>query len=105
MRLLEYMVEQDGLTNQHLRIFRKKRGNAIANLYETKEAWQARKSTFISPPMTLAERRNRAADGDPFDTVSSAGLIELVRDLIEYAYRSFIEERLSANNAFWPIRS
>jgi hypothetical protein len=103
--LLEYMVEQDGLANQHLSIFRKNGGNVIANLYETKEAWQARKGNFDSPSMTLAERRNRAAHGDPFDTIPSAGLIELVRDLIEYAYRNFIKEHLFANNACAPIRS
>jgi hypothetical protein len=43
--------------------------------------------------MNLVERRNRAAHGDPFDNMPCAGLIEVVRDLIEYAYRQFIRER------------
>lgn len=91
--LLEYMVEHDELTNEDLPIFRKNGGNVVANLYETRESWRARKGKFGLPPMTLAERRNRAAHGDPFDTTAVSGLIEVVRDLIEYAYRHFIRER------------
>ena len=93
--LLEYMVEQDGLTNEDLPIYRKNGGDVIANLYETKESREARKGTLGSPPMTIVERRNRAAHGDPFDNTPAAGLIEVVRDLIEYAYRHFIRERAS----------
>jgi hypothetical protein len=90
--LLEYMVEHDGLTNEDLPIFRKNGGNVVANLYETRDSWEERKGKFGLPPMTLVERRNRTAHGDPFDTSPSAGLIEVVRDLIEYAYRHFIHK-------------
>ena len=91
--LLTYMVEADGLTNECLPIFQRNGGNVIPNLYETAASRKSRKGTLAAPPMTLVERRNRAAHGDPFDTTPSAGLIELVRDLIEYAYREFIKER------------
>jgi len=41
---------------------------------------------------TLAERRNGLAHGDPFDASPVAGLLELVRDLINYAYRGYLAE-------------
>jgi hypothetical protein len=41
---------------------------------------------------TLAERRNSLAHGDPFDGPPTAGLLELVRDLINFAYRHYIAE-------------
>jgi hypothetical protein len=37
----------------------------------------------------LAEIRNQLAHGYPFDGLAYAGLLELVRDLIEYAYRNW----------------
>jgi hypothetical protein len=100
--LLEYMVEQDGLTNEDLPIYRKNGGNVIPNLYEPKESWENRKGKLALPPMTLVERRNRAAHGDPFYTTPSAGLIEVVRDLIEYVYRHFIRERTRSPGALHP---
>ncbi|WP_333885786.1 hypothetical protein [Sphingobium yanoikuyae] len=36
---------------------------------------------------TLDERRNALAHGDPFDGMPTSGLVELVRDLISFAYR------------------
>jgi hypothetical protein len=36
---------------------------------------------------SLAEIRNEMAHGLPFDGFPRAGLLELVRDLIDYAYR------------------
>jgi hypothetical protein len=39
----------------------------------------------------LAERRNMMAHGDPFDGLPVGGLLELVRDLIQYAYRDMIQ--------------
>jgi hypothetical protein len=93
--LISYMVEEDGLTDEQLPIFRKYDGGSIVrNLYETNEERKARGDAL--PSMNLVERRNRAAHGDPFDTMPAAGLIEVVRDLIEYAYRDFIQERLRA---------
>lgn len=38
---------------------------------------------------SLADIRNSAAHGDPFDGMPWAGMLELVRDLIEYAYRNW----------------
>jgi hypothetical protein len=91
--LIAYMVEEDGLTDDQLPTFRKYGGGAIVrNLYETTKERKAR-GNAAPPPMNLVERRNRAAHGDPFDSLPCAGLIEVVRDLIEYAYRHFIEER------------
>jgi hypothetical protein len=41
---------------------------------------------------SLAEIRNKQAHGDPFDGLAYGGLLELVRDLIAYAYRDFIRD-------------
>jgi hypothetical protein len=91
--LIAYMVEKDGLTDDQLPTFRKYGGGAIvSNLYESTEERKAR-GNAAPRPLNLVERRNRATHGDPFDSMVCAGLIEVVRDLIEYAYRHFIEER------------
>jgi hypothetical protein len=93
--LITYMVEEDGLTDDQLPIFHRYGGGSIIrNLYETCDERKARGSNL--PPMNLVERRNRGAHGDPFDNMPAAGLIEVVRDLIEYAYRNFISERRNA---------
>ena len=94
-RLLEHMVELDGLTNEKLPMFEKYGGVIIENLYEMKAARDARKNTDVVPPMTLSEIRNSLAHGDPFDTLPWSGLLELVHDLIEYAYRDRIAEATS----------
>lgn len=91
--LIAYMVEKDGLTDDQLPSFQKYGGGAIVrNLYETTDQRKIR-GKAIPPPMNLVERRNRAAHGDPFDNMPCAGLIEVVRDLIEYAYRDFAKQR------------
>lgn len=77
--LLRYMVESDGLTDTDIPMVVKCRGTAIGQL------------TGETEP-TLADRRNLLAHGDPFDGWPTAGLIELVRDLINYAYRDYIAE-------------
>lgn len=41
---------------------------------------------------TLAERRNALAHDAPFDGLPTGGLLELVRDLINYAYRDDVAE-------------
>jgi hypothetical protein len=93
--LIAYMVEKDGLTDEQLPIFGKYDGGVIVqNLYETSNERRARGDAL--PPMNLVQRRNRAAHGDPFDTMPAAELIEAARDLIEYAYRDFIRERRDA---------
>jgi hypothetical protein len=93
--LLKYLVEKDGLSDDRLPIVQKYGGKVVCNLYERDDARKAREETprraFIpEPPMTLVEVRNRAAHADPFDTAPWGGLLEVVRDLIEYAYRDII---------------
>jgi hypothetical protein len=41
---------------------------------------------------SLADLRNDPAHGYPFDGLPSSGLLEVVRDLIDYAYRDMIAE-------------
>lgn len=77
--LLKHMVDGDGLTDTAIPMVVRCRGTAMGQLTgETKPS--------------LAERRNRAAHGDPFDGMPVGGLVELVRDLITYAYRDMIAE-------------
>jgi hypothetical protein len=75
--LLTYMIE-DGLTDERIPMVKRSGGSAIG---------------FVngdSKP-SLADIRNKQAHGDPFDGFPVAGLLELVRDLIEYAYRDFVK--------------
>jgi hypothetical protein len=64
----------------------------VVNLYESEEAREGTPWKDLVPerPMTLVEIRNRAAHADPFDTMPWGGLLEVVRDVIEYAYRDII---------------
>lgn len=48
---------------------------------------------------TLAERRNAMAHGGPFDGLPTGGLLKLVRDLINYAYRDYVAEARGVGNA------
>lgn len=77
--LLKQMVEVDGLDDADIPMVTRCNGTAIGQL------------TGSTHP-TLAERRNMLAHGDPFDGFPTGGLLELVRDLIDYAYRDFIAE-------------
>lgn len=77
--LLKHMVEADGLTDRHLPMVSRCGGTAVGQL------------TGDTRP-TLAERRNMLAHGDPFDGVPTGGLLELARDLINYAYRDYIAD-------------
>jgi len=52
---------------------------------------------------TLAERRNALAHGDPFDGLPTGGLLELVRDLINYAYRHYVAEANSLPPVVQPV--
>ncbi len=80
--LLKYMVEADGLTDAQIPMVKRCGGTAIGQL------------TGESRP-TLAERRNTLAHGDPFEGLPTGGLLELVRDLINFAYRDYIAEAMS----------
>jgi hypothetical protein len=77
--LLKYMVDSDGLTDAQIPMVMRCGGTAIGQL------------TGETHP-TLAERRNTLAHGDPFEGLPTGGLLELVRDLINFAYRDYIAE-------------
>lgn len=73
-RLLKHMCEADGLTDEQLPIARDCNVPVVGQL------------TGTTHP-TLAERRNAMAHGDAFDELPVSGLLAVVRDLIDYAYR------------------
>ncbi|HWB51278.1 MAG: hypothetical protein J0H82_13280 [Alphaproteobacteria bacterium] len=95
--LLRYMVEGDGLTDGALSFVRKYGGSVLPHLYETDAARTARQATQSPPQTTLAAIRNSMAHGDPFDGLPWSGLLELVRDLIHYAYRDMISEMTASS--------
>ena len=77
--LLRYMCA-DGLTDDKLPFIRRTGGSVIPVLNGNRKP-------------TLADIRNQQAHGDPFDGLPWAGLLELVRDLIEYLYRDVIPKK------------
>lgn len=77
--LLKYMVDCDGLTDAQIPMVVRCGGTAVGQLIGTTHP-------------TLAERRNALAHGDPFDGLPTGGLLDLVRDLINYAYRHYLAE-------------
>lgn len=81
--LLRHMVAGDGLTDDQIPMIAACGGTAIGQL------------TGTSKP-TLDERRNALAHGDPFDGLPTSGLIELVRDLIMFAYRHYLAQARAA---------
>jgi hypothetical protein len=76
-RLLAYMPKHDGLTDELVPMIRRSGGSVVDLLTGKREP-------------NLAAIRNKLAHGYPFDGFPYAGLLELVRDLIEYAYRGMI---------------
>jgi hypothetical protein len=78
--LLRYMPEHDGLTNAEVPLIRRCGGTIIDLLTGKREP-------------SLADIRNTSAHGYPFDGLPWAGLLELIRDLINYAYRDFALDR------------
>lgn len=80
--LLKYMVNSDELTDAQIPMVARCGGTAVGQL------------TGETRP-TLAERRNTLAHGDPFEGLPTGGLLELVRDLINFAYRDYIAEAAS----------
>jgi len=75
-KLLDYMVSGDGLTDDQLPSIRTCGGTVIERL----------KRNGLHKP-SLAEIRNKLAHGYPFDGYLQSGLLELIRDLINHAYR------------------
>ncbi|PPK41730.1 hypothetical protein B0G57_12659 [Trinickia symbiotica] len=91
-QLLEHMVEKDDLTDESLAFTKLYGGSVISLLYESKASRNAAKENCMLQPITLAGIRNSLAHGDPFDGLPWSGLLELIPDLIEYAYRSYLLE-------------
>jgi hypothetical protein len=90
-KLLEYLVDGDGLTDAQLPFTQRYGGSIIPVLHRGRATRNELNRADASRP-TLAEVRNSLAHGDPFDGLPWSGLLELVRDLIEYAYRSYLQE-------------
>ena len=84
--LLKHMVDVDGLTDAHIPMTVRTGGTAIGFVIGDAKP-------------SLSQRRNGMAHGDPFDELPVGGLLELVRDLINYAYRDFI-----ANAPAWRMQ-
>lgn len=80
--LLKYMPAHDGLTDDKLPMIRRSGGSVVGLLTGDRNP-------------TLAQIWNDLAHGYPFDGIPLAGLLELVRDLIEYAYRDMIPGHIS----------
>lgn len=87
--LLKFTVESDALTDDRIPMVIRCGGTAVGQLIGATHP-------------TLAERRNALAHGDPFDRLPTGGLLELVRDLINYAYRQYLAEAASLSTAPHP---
>lgn len=79
--LLAYMIK-DGLTDEKIPMVQRAGGSVIGFI-----------NGDVKP--SLPEIRNKQAHGDPFDGFPVGGLLELVRDLIAYAYRDFVKGKVS----------
>ncbi|WP_431673653.1 hypothetical protein [Rhizobium leguminosarum] len=76
--ILRYMERYDGLTDAKIPLVQKSGGSVIGRFSGAQQP-------------ALNHLRNDLAHGYPFDGLLQSGLIELLRDLIEYAYRDRIE--------------
>lgn len=86
--LTKYMVKSDGLTDDKLPCIRRLGGSVTELLTGERDP-------------SLAEIRNTRAHGNPFGSGYRSGLIEVIRDLIVYAYRDRIAE-VRAAGGFRP---
>jgi len=77
-RLLQYLPNHDDLTDDKLPMIQRCGGTVVGMLTGDRKP-------------SLAEIRNDLAHGYPFGNLPYAGLLELVRDLIDYAYRTWPE--------------
>ncbi|WP_318764557.1 hypothetical protein [Agrobacterium fabrum] len=75
--MLRYMVTDDGLTDSQIGLVRRSGGSVIDRVSGRQRP-------------ALNHLRNDLAHGYPFDGWPQSGLIELLRDLIEYSYRDRI---------------
>jgi len=91
--LLKHMIKVDGLEVSALPSIRRYGGRSIPLVtihgVDTAELRQT----------TLVSIRNNLAHGDPFDGLPWGGLLELVQDLIEYAYRDLIADATETHPA------
>lgn len=85
--LLRHLVDSAGLTDDALPSARLYGSPVVSRLYESEEERARRKRTLVGPPVTLVGIRNGLAHGDPYDSMPWGGLLELVRDLIGFAYQ------------------
>lgn len=84
--MLKLLVEREGLTDADIPMIVRCGGSAIGRIDG-------------SATPSLREIRNSLAHGAPFDGFIHAGLIELARDLIEFAYRSYLAEAIARGGA------
>lgn len=90
--LLQYMHQRDGLSDDQLPCVRKYGGSILRLLNgETNPG--------------LADMRNVRAHGNPFGSGYQSGLLEVVHDLLEYAYRSSISQAQAAAIAPSSVRA
>lgn len=104
---MTYMIEHDGLTDRTFpfsqRYRQRPKERVVEALYEssvdrekrrirTKAAKRSPSASIVVSPITLATIRNGLAHGEPLEGWPWAGLLEIVKDLIEYAYRARIAE-------------
>lgn len=87
--LLRFMVKSDALNDDRIPMIVRCGGTAVGQLIGATHP-------------TLAERRNTLAHGDPFDGLSTGGLLDLVRGLGNYAYRQYLAEAASLSPAPHP---
>jgi hypothetical protein len=76
-KCLEFMLGHDGLTDDVFRFSLK---------YRIPATQQLRRDGAIRP--TLYQRRNELMHGRSSDAYPASGIIEMIRDLIDHAYRS-----------------
>jgi hypothetical protein len=81
--LLKFMVERDGLTDDRLPIRRRCPALNVIGIL-----------TGDSRP-SLTDMRNDLVHGAPSEGLPAAGVLEIARDLIDYAYRDRVPNRCS----------
>lgn len=89
--LLDYLVDNNGLTDAALP-FTQHCGGSATPVLRRSQTKGRQFNSGITEQQTLSEIRNSLAHGDPFDGLPWGDLLELVRNLIEYAYRSYLQE-------------
>ncbi len=89
--LLDHMVRSDGLAYGKIPMIKKYGIKTMEDPDKAKTSRTVRKR-MPEGPMILSRIRNSLAHGNPLDCMPWGGLLELVHDLIEYAYRDWIAE-------------